>query len=478
MEDELLNRVAGETADRLTGRFLGKVLQLSKFSFVLDFGIRGTFLFISADPVSPRYYLIERRQKDLEKQSIPLSTFGQLLRTKLHGAEIIEVVKESNDKIIHLHFRIQDEIGEPRDARLVVQLTGKTSNLLLLDEAEIVLAVLRASKDAGQQAGDRYQPPRSFRAEVRNESHWPPNNGSPSAVADAAFRQLDERNAFAARANRLKAKARGELLKEQRLKANLELDLKRHGSPEEYKRFGDLLLANIATATRRGKIVKLTDYYSEGAPTIEIEMDPNSSLQDEAARNFRQYTKAKKAREAITSRLRDIEKRIRQIEKRRREIDTIIQHGDVEGLTRFDEPVLQATPERLNKEKAQRIAGVRRYQSSDGYEVWVGRGAKDNDNLTFHLARPYDLWLHAGDYPGSHVIVRNPSRKEIPHRTIIEAAQLAARFSQANEDTKVVVHYSERKFLSKPKGAAPGLVRMSNYRSITVEPKESIKRLP
>jgi predicted ribosome quality control (RQC) complex YloA/Tae2 family protein len=107
----------------------------------------------------------------------------------------------------------------------------------------------------------------------------------------------------------------------------------------------------------------------------------------------------------------------------------------------------------------------------------VGRAARDNDHLTFRLARPSDLWLHAGDYPGSHVVVRNPTRKEIPHRTVIEAAQLAGHFSQASEDAKVVVHYTERKFLSKPKGSAPGLVRMSTFRSIAVEPKESVKRL-
>ena len=75
------------------------------------------------------------------------------------------------------------------------------------------------------------------------------------------------------------------------------------------------------------------------------------------------------------------------------------------------------------------------------------------------------------------MVIRNPTRKEIPQRTIIEAAQLAGRFSQASEDSKVVVHYTERKFLSKPKGAAPGLVRLSRFRSITVEPKESVRRL-
>ena len=119
---------------------------------------------------------------------------------------------------------------------------------------------------------------------------------------------------------------------------------------------------------------------------------------------------------------------------------------------------------------------MRRYRSSDGYEVLVGRTARDNDALTFRVARPNDLWLHAGDYPGSHVIVRNSSRSDIPHRTIIEAAQLAAKFSQAGRDSKVTIHYTRRKFLTKPKGAAPGLVRMSSFKTITVKPGESLER--
>jgi predicted ribosome quality control (RQC) complex YloA/Tae2 family protein len=93
------------------------------------------------------------------------------------------------------------------------------------------------------------------------------------------------------------------------------------------------------------------------------------------------------------------------------------------------------------------------------------------------VARPQDIWLHAGDYPGSHVIIRNPTRGEVPHRTIIEAAQLAAAFSQARRDAKVSIHYTQRKFISKPKGAAPGLVRMSSFRTLLVEPSEGIERI-
>src|SRR5207245_9674827 len=123
-----------------------------------------------------------------------------------------------------------------------------------------------------------------------------------------------------------------------------------------------------------------------------------------------------------------------------------------------------------------RIPGTRRYLSSDDFEILVGRTSKDNDHLTFKIAKPNDLWLHAADYGGSHVVIRRPTRKEVPHQTIIQAAQLAAWFSQAKKDPKVDVHYTERKFVSKPKGAKPGLVRLQRFRNITVEPKRSEER--
>jgi predicted ribosome quality control (RQC) complex YloA/Tae2 family protein len=75
------------------------------------------------------------------------------------------------------------------------------------------------------------------------------------------------------------------------------------------------------------------------------------------------------------------------------------------------------------------------------------------------------------------VVVQNPKRQEVPHRTLIEAAQLAAKFSQAGSDAKVNVHHTQRKFVSRIKGAAPGLVRLASFKTITVQPGEPIERI-
>lgn len=300
------------------------------------------------------------------------------------------------------------------------------------------------------------------------QTEIPPATDSPSAAADAYYSSLEKAKQFEARVAAARAKLLKSIRQKQKLEEHLQQDLANHGDPAEHKRIGDLLLANLSTATRAGNKVTVVDYYADGAPPIEVEIDENVSLQDEAARRFRQYGKAKRAREEIAERMVQIDREVAQLEAQLPHIEKVLK--EKEDQAPAPKPSKKPAPK-------QTVSGVRRYRSTDGYEILVGRAARDNDNLTFKIAQPNDLWMHAGDYPGSHVVIRNPTRKEIPHRTIIEAAQLAGRFSQASEDSKVVIHYTPRKFISKPKGAALGLVRLNRFRSITVEPKEGINRI-
>ena len=473
MQNALIQRVVEELRPLLAGRFFGKIFQLSPVSFALDFGLRGEFLFISTDPAAPRLYLIKRRLKELEKQSVPLSPFAQMMRSKLSGGHLVEISKDPLDRIVRLTFRIGDESEVIIFRRLVFQLTGRSADVFLLDELNRIQAVLR--EQGGTRLNEMYEPPPRPPKEPREA--LPDVPGLPSAQLDAYFAELDAKKAFDSRAKGLRTNLTKSIRQQQTLREHLQQDLIRHGNPEEHKRIGDLLLANIANASRNGNAVRISDYYSEGAPTIEIEVDENRSLQEEAAHRFRQYTKAKRAAEEIAERLNHVERETAHLQTELQKLDNVIESRDEAALETFEKPAPAPKAQPKKSSKNQKISGVRRYLSTDGYEILVGRAARDNDNLTFRVAQPSDLWMHAGDYPGSHVVIRNPTRKEIPHRTIIEAAQLAGRFSQASEDAKVVVHYTERKFLSKPKGAAPGLVRLSRFRSITVEPKESVSRL-
>ena len=473
MNQSLIQSVVAELETVLPSRFVGKIYQFSPVSFAIDFGLRGEFLFISVDPASPRLYLIHRRTRDLEKQSATLNAFGHVMRSKLSGAHLLDISKDPLDRIVRFTFRTEDESGQIIFRRLVIQLTGRTADVFLLDELNRIISVLREQTQT--RIHQFYQPPPRPLKEspemLRLEAE------PPSAQLDKHFAAIDAARAFDSKAKVIRSRVTKSIRQQRTLREHLQQDLVRHGDPEEHKRTGDLLLANIATAVRDGNKVQLTDYYADGAPLIEIEVDKNRSLQDEAAARFRQYTKAKRAADEIAERLKQIDREMKNLERRLQQLEAIIQSRDEAALETFEKPAPAPKVAAKKSAKPEKISGVRRYLSTDGYEILVGRAARDNDNLTFRVAQPNDLWMHTGDYPGSHVVVRNPTRKEIPQRAIIEAAQLAGKFSQASEDTKAVVHYTERKFVSKPKGAAPGLVRLSRFRSITVEPKESVPRL-
>jgi len=116
-----------------------------------------------------------------------------------------------------------------------------------------------------------------------------------------------------------------------------------------------------------------------------------------------------------------------------------------------------------------RAAPGTRYTSPQGFEVWVGRSARGNDELTFKVAKSRDLWLHAQGYPGSHVIVRAENR-EVPFETVLFAAQLAAAYSKANLSDNVPVDYTLKKNVWRSKGGAPGAVGFSQQKTVYVTP--------
>ncbi len=482
MNEETLREVAEEVDRLLRGRFVGRVFQINPHAMAIDFGIKTAgYLFITIDPADSRLHLVTRTSRELEKLSIPPLLLVQALRMNYGGGRLLSVRKDEDERIVRLAFEVTDELGEKYLPFLIAQLTGRSANLFLLDAQSRITHALRAPRGAGQQVGDVYRAPRR-QATISSAEYLIHREEflTLSAAVDDYYRRIEAEQTFKGVAAELLSRLRKEIARRKKLIANLSKDLINHGVPEQHKRLGDLLLANLSSAKREANKVYLQDYYAEGAPVVEIDIDESQSLAEAASESFSRYGKAKRAIEEIGSRLLQTEKEAADLELKLVRLEGAIERRDLEAMAEFAEPKKKEIARgRKSESKDSRavLPGMRRYRSSDGYEVVVGRSARDNDHVTFKVARPNDLWLHAGDYPGSHVIIRNSSKAEIPHRTIIEAAQLAAKFSQAGKDSKVTVHYTPRKFISKPKGAAPGLVRLSNFRSITVKPGEVMERL-
>jgi predicted ribosome quality control (RQC) complex YloA/Tae2 family protein len=259
-------------------------------------------------------------------------------------------------------------------------------------------------------------------------------------------------------------------------------DRARFDAPERLKRYGDLLLANLATARVKGSTARVIDYYDADQPEIEIEVAENRSLQQAAADYFSRYQKAQRALVAIDEREQQIAARLAPLQRLLTSLEPTVTAEQITETRAAAERALgiKRRAERGADKKSKKKsagAGGRRFRTTDGFEVQVGKSDRENDELTFRIARPTDIWLHAADYPGSHVVIRNPARAEVPQRSISEAAELAAFYSQAKREAKAAVHYTQRKFVSKPPRAKPGLVRLSSFKTIMVEPRCILEKI-
>jgi predicted ribosome quality control (RQC) complex YloA/Tae2 family protein len=484
MNEPTLSKISAELSEHLIGQKFGKIFALSKFQLAIDFRLSsGKFLFISIEPNAPRVYIIKRKLRDLEKQSKLQLPFVSFLRKRLAHATLDNIKKVENERILSLNMLARDDFGNTQNYDLVIQLTGRSSNLFLLDDRGYILDSLRDTFGSGQELASQYKAPSRDADDKKTEERKIikqsavkifPQGGfeTISEALDNFYQEKQRKQTVQAKIQSARARINRELKKKRVLNKNLSKDLIRHGDAAKWKRFGDLLLANISTAKRTADKITVVDYFDETIPTIEIKADRNLSISEAAEKYFKRYTKARNAKAEISKRLEVVDLEIDKLEKKKAELELAIKQNDLEKIESF---VGKKKKQKQPSQKGKKDSGsyYREFISTDGFEILVGKRSKDNDYLTFRIAKSLDTWMHAADYPGSHVVIRNPNRKEIPHQTLIEAAQLAAFYSKAKNELKVGVHYTQKKFVNKPKGAAAGLVSLSSFKTILVEPKIS-----
>jgi predicted ribosome quality control (RQC) complex YloA/Tae2 family protein len=308
----------------------------------------------------------------------------------------------------------------------------------------------------------------------------PPVDQSPEAIVDQYFSLLEDRRRFLASRQKLLSQLSARQKKQRTLAANLNRELAGFAKAETHQRYGELLLANLHQAVKTDAGFEVVDFYDADQRSITISPADKATPREAADHYFKLARKARHGQETIERRLPEIEADIASLERQIAEIKSLTRTDSLDRLLKESQPTAPPPARKAvqtgKKVKEEKLTGVRRYRSSDGFEILVGRNDRDNDHLTFRIAKSFDLWFHAADYPGSHVILRNPHRKPPPPGAVAEAAQLAAKFSQARSNAKVAVNYCERKFVTKPKGFAPGQVRLSSFKTILVEPIEAGER--
>jgi len=248
-----------------------------------------------------------------------------------------------------------------------------------------------------------------------------------------------------------------------RLKA-LRKALERVSTAEDFLKMGRMIQANLNAIPKGAKEVELTDFDGE---VRRIELDPAKSPVQNMELYFRLYKKMKSGREKVKELMATTEKRIAELEALVEDVGCGRRLDEAEKLVRE----LSARRRRKGEKRMRRR--LRKFVSSDGYEIYVGRNERENDYLSLRFARRDDLFLHASGYAGSHIIVRTEG-KEVPESTLQEAAMLAVYYSKARRRGGASVSVARCADVRKPKGFKPGTVTIRNFRVMEVRIDETV----
>jgi predicted ribosome quality control (RQC) complex YloA/Tae2 family protein len=237
----------------------------------------------------------------------------------------------------------------------------------------------------------------------------------------------------------------------------------------ELQKTAQMLTSSGMKMEQHYESVKVIDYFADKPRQIDVPLDATLSLRGNIDRMFKQYQKAGRGKSIVAGQLAEIQNRRAVLEEQTKRLHAI---KDWDTWLAIASKIPVRTD--ASSTAASVPAQTRRFRmvQIDGREILIGKGARENDELTFTVAAPEDFWFHVVDYSGSHVVVRNPGKeRDLEEPILVKAAQLAAFFSQARNTSKVDVHYTKRKHVTKPRRAKPGLVRLVEFKSITVEPK-------
>lgn len=487
----------------------------------------------SANPSHPRIHLTTLERENPDKPPM----FCMLLRKHLTGARILTLEQPYMERVVTLRLEATDELGDKVSRSLVLEAMGRHANLILLDgEGRIIDCIHRVEGDITTGArqvlpGLFYQLPEPrfgippllerelrFRGEEGDlspqiQQMWETVKEYPSTPTmllqegrpkDISFLpilqygpsvELKEYPTFGellddfyeTRERQERTRQRGEDLlravknardRTARKLENQRQELLATRDREQLRQMGDILTSNLHVLEKGRSTVRLSNFYDPEGAEAEIRLDPRLSPQQNAAKYYKEYNKAKNAESALTL----------QIEKGEGELsylDSVLEALSLaEGERDIQEIRQELTDTGYLKRRGKAQKGAKRvsgkpmeFRTDAGLRVSVGKNNSQNDLLTTKLAGKGDWWFHTQKIHGSHVILWTEGT-EPDEKSVEQAAALAAWFSQGREGGKLPVDYTPVKYVKKPAGARPGMVVYTTYRTLMAQADETlVKRL-
>ena len=242
---------------------------------------------------------------------------------------------------------------------------------------------------------------------------------------------------------------------------------------ERLRQLGDILTANIHKITKGQTLVRVEDFYDEDMKEIEIPLSPILSPQQNAAKFYKDYTRMKNAEKELT---RQIELGEGELEDLKSVLDELSRADSDQALEEIKQELQAGGYLRADSGKKRIKTGKLpplRFESTDGFPIFVGRNNRQNEELTFKSARKDDIWLHASKVHGSHVIIACAG-KSVPDDTITQAAQLAAHYAETTGGQNIPVDVTPVRQVKKIPNGKPGMVIYHTYKTVIVNPYPDI----
>ncbi len=394
------------------------------------------------------------------------------LRQALEGSRLEALELRPGDRVVTLRFLRAGGVHS-----LVAELTGRHGNLFLVDATGVVRyqATRAVSPTRPLGPGLPWTPPPPASAGPPQPPRFEPVAGAPfpwSLAVERRYAAVEAERALAEARRRLREPLRAAVARSRRALEKLAEEAARVPAAEADRRAGDLLKANLHAVARGARQVTLTEWTEAGPVEVTVALDPALTPRQNMERCYRRFRRIVESAARVEARTAEVRSRLAAAEALLARVDV----APLEGLAPIEREArrLAAGPRpapRPRRRRDQPLPPYRTFRSLAGLALLVGRGAAENDQLTRSVARGNDLWLHARGQAGAHVVIRLGGRPA-DQESLLDAAHLAAHFSDARGEPQVEVACTLARFVKKGRGAAPGAVTYSQERMLhlRVEP--------
>ncbi len=519
MENISINYLVNEIKNLVKKQ--AKISRVSFRSGYLEFRLKTHYLIFSSIPRSAPFFLSDTRFSAGTSRGSDIN----VLRKYLEGGTILTIEKPSDERVIDFHISKLAIWGEERLFHFIINAASVPTRWAITDSG---FKLIWSRNDPHAVAGTRFLWPEDDRrplADLNPEEmrHFPDSKallktfrglgpvfaaelfasedpgalllllrkaaagrgvvygnrvfplpmktlGEPdtvkpdmsSALSDLHLREL-ENVSFRQACSKAEKQLRREIEKKQNLLKKLEKELISCDKAAIMLRKAETLSAHFRELKPGMKEIRLPDL--QGRDMLFISLDPELSPAENISRIYRKAARLKRKFPRIRERIQVVQSELAALKDDRYTVNQARSLEDLRGL-------LPEKPAKKGKKAMKVIPGIRRVEFENGFFVYIGRNSLGNQTLYSQKLGPKDIWFHAKDIPGSHVVLKNPGGVPIPPKLVEKAAALAAAYSAAGSNTLVEVQYTTKNNLYSSKGKGRGFVLLRNFRTILVKPAD------